>query len=124
MQSAMVSGVIDIFLVSPADGIRRLDCVGAGKVYARIGGRGERDECMDCAQPDRRQSVSMSEVWARQNCRLRRLGAINPQIWMARHNICVAHFDLAMLSLRRAFSLLKIHSNLRIVPLETSAGSA
>ena len=48
---------------------------------------------------------------------------ITPQFWMARHNICAAHFDLAMLSLRRTFSLLKIHSNLRIVPLETSAGS-
>lgn len=32
---------------------------------------------------------------------------INPQLWMARHNICVAHFDLAMLSLMRAFSSLK-----------------
>ena len=107
MRGARESGVINMFLVSRSDGIRRLGCVGAGKVCAGIGGSGEHDDCMDYAQPNRRQSVSTSEVWARQNCRLRRLGAINPQIWMARHNICAAHFDLAMLSLRRAFSLLK-----------------
>ena len=75
MQSARESGVINIFLVSRSDGIRRLGCVGAGKVYSGIGGRGERDERMDCAQPNRKQSVLMSDVWARQNCRLRRLGA-------------------------------------------------
>ena len=75
VRGARKSGVINIFLVSRLDGIRRLGCVGAGKVCAGIGGRGERDDCMDCAQPNRRQSVSMSDVWAKQNCCLRRLGA-------------------------------------------------
>ena len=73
VRGARKSGVINIFLVSRLDGIRRLGCVGAGKVCAGIGGRG--DDCMDCAQPNRRQSVSMSDVWAKQNCCLRRLGA-------------------------------------------------
>ena len=75
---------------------------------------------------------------------------INPQLWMARHHICVAHFDLAMLecvskipeyaisggaaqflrhkarpsAAKRSCFFLEVHSNLRTVPLETSAGSA
>ena len=103
MRGARESGVINIFLVSRLDGIRRLGCVGAGKVCAGIGGRGESAmiawtvhsqtagkacQCQMCGQ-------SKIAACAALECVPK---LINPQLWMARHNICASHFDLECVS--------------------------
>ncbi len=111
MRGARKSGVINIFLVSRSMGSEgwavlelemsvpeseaRESAMIAWTVHSQTAGKA--CQCQTCRQSKIAACAALQRVPK----------LINPQLWMARHNICTAHFDLAMLSLRRAFSSLK-----------------